>query len=266
MTSRLSNAEPCRERIRALGPWFHNLHLPSGEQTAPEHGLGDFPACKWQQVAHCLPEDMRGMRALDIGCNAGFYSFELGRRGADVLAIDVDDHYLAQARWAASEFGLERRITFRKSSVYDLLRNRERFDWVLFLGVFYHLRHPLLALDIVSQAVGGTLLFQTLTSPGTAVAQPEPDVPLLERDALAAPDWPHMAFIEQRLAGDPTNWWAPNRAAVLAMLRSSGLRVVSEPAHEFYLCEPGGATDAVLMGLARQELEAVARAAREDLS
>ena len=90
-------------QIAELGPWFHNLHLPSGEQTAPEHGLGDFPRRVWQGIAPHVPEDLRGWTALDIGCNAGFYAFELARRGAEVTAIDHDGHYLRQARWAAEQ-------------------------------------------------------------------------------------------------------------------------------------------------------------------
>ncbi|MBW3667476.1 MAG: methyltransferase domain-containing protein, partial [Actinobacteria bacterium] len=96
--------------IRALGPWFHNLHLPGGEQTAPDHALGDFPTRLWRVIAPALDEDLRGTSVLDIGCNAGFYSFELARRGAEVVAIDPDPHYLRQARWAAQRMGLEDRV------------------------------------------------------------------------------------------------------------------------------------------------------------
>src|SRR3954466_15360999 len=87
--------------IASLGPWFHNLHLPDGTETAPAHPLGDFPRVKWQQIAPHVPADLRGLTALDIGCNAGFYSFELARRGARVRALDIDRHYLEQAAWAA---------------------------------------------------------------------------------------------------------------------------------------------------------------------
>src|SRR5687767_13591983 len=99
----------CRE-IEELGPWFHNLHLPDGTQTAPDHFLGDFPRFKWEALSEHLPRDLRGWTALDIGCNAGFYTFELARRGARVTGIDVDPHYLDQARWAASQYGLEDRV------------------------------------------------------------------------------------------------------------------------------------------------------------
>jgi tRNA (mo5U34)-methyltransferase len=221
-----------------LAPWFHNLHLPGGRQTAPDHPLGDFPAFKWEQIAASLSQDLKGARALDIGCNAGFYSFELARRGADVLGIDVDDHYLRQARWAAGELELERRVEFRRMGVYDLARLSESFDVVLFLGVLYHLRHPLLAIDLVAERVSGegTLVMQTLTAPGDEVAEVPADLPIDARDAMRQPGWPSMAFIEHELAGDPTNWWAPTGACVEAMLRSAGLDVAERPGHEIYVC------------------------------
>ena len=224
--------------IEELRPWFHNIHLPDGNQTAPDHPLGDFPCYKWQEVAAYLPGDMSDWRVLDIGCNAGYYSIEVARRCAQVTAIDTNEHYLTQARWAAQKFGVSDRIEFRRMQVYDLCRRPEKYDLVLFLGVFYHLRYPLLGLDIVSRKVARLLVFQTMTMPGDEIAPPAEDLPLQGREVLAAPGWPRMAFIEHRLAGDPTNWWAPNHAAVLAMLRSCGMRVTAQPGRETYLCEP----------------------------
>jgi tRNA (mo5U34)-methyltransferase len=224
---------------RELAPWFHNLHLPGGLQTAPDHPLGDFPRWKWEQIAPHLPLVMSGMRVLDIGCNAGFYSFELARRGADVLAVDVDEHYLAQARWADARVEYPGRIEFRQMGVYELAGLEERFDLVLLLGVLYHLRHPLLALDLVADATEGLLVLQTLTMPGGEHQHAPEDLPIGERDRMLEPGWPKMAFIEHELAGDATNWWAPSAACVEAMLRSCGLEVVSRPGHEMWVCEPG---------------------------
>ncbi len=229
-----------REReIAALGPWFHNLHLPDGAQTAPAHQLGDFPRFKWEQIASCIPADLTGMRALDIGCNSGFYSFELAKRGAHVLGIDVEPLFLRQAEWAAREFGLEHAVEFELKQVYDLARSDVSYDIVLFMGVFYHLRYPMLALDIVAQKVKRLMVFQTLTTRGEEVfAGTGRDRDIMDRDDFSTPGWPKMAFIEHKFAGDPTNWWAPNHAGVEAMLRSSGLRVTDRPGHEIYLCEP----------------------------
>ena len=227
------------DEIAALAPWFHNLHLPDGTQTAPGHLLGDFPRFKWEQIRSFIPEDLSGWTALDIGCNAGFYTFELARRGARVTGIDYDERYLVQARWAARQFGIEDRVELRRMQVYDLARSEERWDLVLFMGVLYHLRYPLLGLDIVARRVRRLLVFQTLTMPGEEVCEPPVDLDIHERETMLDRGWPKMAFIEHRLAADPTNWWAPNHAAVEAMLRSAGLRVAARPGHEIYLCEPG---------------------------
>lgn len=227
-----------QREIARLGPWFHNLHLPDGSQTAPDHFLGDFPSYKWKALAPHLPADLTGWRALDIGCNAGFYTFELARRGADVVGIDSDPHYLAQAEWAAGQFGLRDRVRFRRQQIYDLAREDEPYDLVLFMGVFYHLRYPLLGLDLVAQLVRRLMVFQTLSMAGEEVYEDTADHDIMDRAVLAQPGWPRMAFIEHRFSGDPTNWWVPNHAAIEAMLRSAGLCVTSRPGHEIYLCEP----------------------------
>jgi tRNA (mo5U34)-methyltransferase len=222
--------------IRTLAPWFHNLHLPGGRETAPDHPLGDFPAFKWEQIASALPSEMAGLRVLDIGCNAGFYSVALAQRGAQVLAIDVDPHYLRQARWVRERFGIgPEQLVLRQMQVYDLARLSETFDVVLFLGVLYHLRYPLLALDIVAAKVRDLLVLQTLMMPGEESVETPEDFTLGERQAMLDPGWPKMAFIEHRLAGDPTNWWAPTRACVQAMLRSAGLEPAGSPGHEIEL-------------------------------
>jgi tRNA (mo5U34)-methyltransferase len=257
---------PAREaEIRALGPWFHNLHLPDGSQTAPYHELGDFPAFKWRDLAPHLPENLEGWRALDIGCNAGFYAFELARRGARVTGMDTEPLFLRQAEWAAGEFGLADRVRFVRRHVYELAHTTERYDLVLFMGVLYHLRYPLLGLDIVAARAERLLVLQTLTMPGTEVTTEDvSDRDVNDRDVFLDPGWPKMAFIEHQFARDITNWWAPNHACVEAMVRSAGLRVRSRPLHEFYLCEPDPARRAWIRNEGRAELLAATGRRWED--
>ena len=150
------------ERIAALGPWFHNINL-GGVWTAPNHFLGDYPGAKFRRFAPQLPRDLSGRSVLDIGCNAGFYSIEMKRRGAGrVLGIDSDERYLAQARLASETLGFDD-IEFAQADVYDVGAIGEKFDLVIFMGVLYHLRHPLLALDLIREHVAGDmLLFQSM--------------------------------------------------------------------------------------------------------
>jgi tRNA (mo5U34)-methyltransferase len=227
-----------QEEINALGPWFHNLHLPDGRQTAPHHVLGDFPSFKWRSLAAAVPSDLSGWSVLDIGCNAGYYSIELAKRGAQVTGIDVEPLYLNQARWAVKQFGLQDRIEYREGNVYELLHAKQTYDLVWFCGVFYHLRYPVLALDLVRAVTRRLLMFQSLTMPGEEIYTPRADIALDERDLMLQRGWPTMAFIEHSMAQDSSNWWAPNHACVEALLRSAGFRSISRPEHEFYLCEP----------------------------
>jgi tRNA (mo5U34)-methyltransferase len=246
MSSQIVNqpvtSEESARQARVLGPWFHNLHLPGGIQTAPDHWLGDFPAVMWRVIAPHIATDLAGWSALDIGCNAGFYSFELAERGAQVTAIDCDEQYLAQARWAAQLLQLEDRIAFRPMQIYELARAGTSYDLVLFLGVFYHLRYPLLGLDIAARCTRRQLVFQTMTLVDGDPPLILEDLSMEDRAILSAPGWPRMAFVERKLQGDPTNWWVPNTAAVMAMLRSCGMRVTAQPGEGIFICEPSGET------------------------
>jgi tRNA (mo5U34)-methyltransferase len=241
-TAELSR-EAIERRVRELGEWFHNIDL-GGVQTAPHHFLGDYPAVKWRRFEGALPLDMHGMTVLDIGCNAGFYSIEMKRRGAErVVAIDSDKDYLDQGRFAAEVSGVD--LEFRELSVYDVGTLGERFDLVLFLGVLYHLRHPLLALDLIHEHVARDLLvFQSMQRGSTEIEPLEQDYAFTEVEVFDRPGFPKLHFIEARYAGDPTNWWAPNRACSEAMLRSAGFAIVARPEEEVFICRrqelPGG--------------------------
>ncbi|MGX0879875.1 tRNA (mo5U34)-methyltransferase [Roseovarius sp. MBR-154] len=183
-----------------------------------------------------MPSDLRGKTVLDIGCNAGFYAIEMARRGARrVVGIDSDQHYLAQAALAAEVEGAP--VELRQMSVYNVADLGERFDLVIFMGVFYHLRHPLLALDLLREhVVGDRLLFQSMQRGSTQVCNVAEDYAFDETAQLDHEGWPRLHFVEHRFAQDPTNWFIPNRAASEAMLRSAGFAIDAHPEPEVYLC------------------------------
>jgi tRNA (mo5U34)-methyltransferase len=231
-------------RVHELGPWFHNLRL--GEHadvhTAPDHPLGDFPSNFWQFFKNALPQDLTGQSVLDIGCNGGFYSFEMKRRrAARVLGVDHDPVYLAQARFAREQLGLD--VELVQGDVYDIDRivDGEQFDYIVFMGVLYHLRHPLYALEKVAGLARKRLLFQTMERGSWETTEFDADYPIAEREVFFDERFPRMYFVEHAYAGDNTNWWIPNPACTQALLRSVGLRVVDRPCHEVYVCEPGAA-------------------------
>ena len=135
-----------------LGPGF-TTSIWTAWRPRPRISSGDYPQVKWRRFADVVPASLKGKTVLDIGCNAGFYAMEMKRRGADrVLGLDSRDEYLAQARFAAEVNNLD--VEFRNH--VGLRRrqcSRETFDLVIFMGVLYHLRHPLLALDLIHEHV-----------------------------------------------------------------------------------------------------------------
>jgi hypothetical protein len=125
----LTTADEIAARAAALGPWFHNIDL-NGVQTAPEHFLNDYPNVKWKTFQHAIPDDLTGRNVLDIGCNAGFYSIEMKRRGAArVLGLDCDPRYLEQAyahdwtNWWAPNAACS--AAMLRSAGFDILENPE---------------------------------------------------------------------------------------------------------------------------------------------
>src|SRR5271167_5075804 len=129
-------------KLQQLG-WYHSLELPDG-RVIP--GLLTVEQLKTRISRYPIPEDLRGKRVLDIGAWDGWFSFELERRGAEVMAIDTWDN----PRFHEMHRLLNSRVDYRQMDVYDLAPERVgRFDIVLFMGVLYHLKHPLLALERV---------------------------------------------------------------------------------------------------------------------
>ena len=106
------------------------------------------------------------------------------------------------------------------------------------MGVFYHLRYPLYALDKLIKKVRGKLVFQTMVRGSGDVQKWEQDYPFWNTQIFTEANFPAMYFIEKSYSHDPTNWWIPNRAAVEAMLRSSGLEIEAHPEPETWICRP----------------------------
>jgi tRNA (mo5U34)-methyltransferase len=105
------------------------------------------------------------------------------------------------------------------------------------MGVFYHLRYPLLALDLLRQYVAKDwFIFQSMLRGSRTISQVKDDYPFSERAIFDQPGFPRMHFVEHRYSEDPTNWWIPNRACAEAVLRSAGFKIMSVPEEEVFVC------------------------------
>jgi tRNA (mo5U34)-methyltransferase len=194
--------------------WYHSIPLGNGIVT---HGVDDTP--RRLRKIH-LPGDLAGKTVLDVGAWDGFFSFEAARRGAArVLATDsfswTGEGWGTKAGFDLARRALGSNVEDKEIDVLDLSPDTVGvFDVVLFLGILYHMKDPMLALERVFSVTGERLIMSTLV-----------DMTWRRR--------PAMAFYPGSEANDdPTNWWGPNPAAVQAMLRSVGfsrVEVVDPP-------------------------------------
>lgn len=216
-----SRRQELKERISELAPWWHRIDLGGGIFTKDSSYHGepvDHPRMLWERVREVTPIPFAGASVLDVGCNAGCCSFEAERLGAArVVGIDAVERHLAQARFVREVLGSQ--VDFRKMSAYDLSPDLGKFDIVLFLGVIYHCRHPLLILDRLRSVTDGLLVVESATflHGGAQELGELPAQPMWIVDNL--PDSCEALV----------NWFVPSPAALKAMLRASGFsRVLHE--------------------------------------
>jgi tRNA (mo5U34)-methyltransferase len=218
------------QKMEALGPWFHNYEIASGVWTNPTgQGPGiEYPLSRWRLIEPLLP-DVKGKSCLDVGCSSGLFSFKLKELGAAyVLGVDSGEQTKAieQAQFAGATLHLD--VDFRVLSAYDLATLDRKFDLILFMGVFYHLRHPLVALEAARAVCSGTMIFQTITTPHhktfSELDRETTSNIHLHSSLFSDEQFPAMHFVEGTLDRDPTCWFIPNLQAVGAILRSCRFR------------------------------------------
>ena len=214
-----------RELVAAHGRWWHQIELAPGIITPGD----DSNRMKLPILDELgLQASLRGLRVLDIGCSDGFFSFEVEKRGADVVAMDfVPETYTG---FATVKQILGSGVTYQMENVYNLAPERHGlFDVILFMGVLYHLRKPLAALDSIRSVMkpGGELYVGTMLI-DEYVQLPDGTVTTLEalNPALKGiPLW--QAYPRDSLNGDYTNCFAPNMTALCAALEEAQFEVTA---------------------------------------
>lgn len=209
----MPSREALLQQVTAIR-WFHRINLGHGVVTP---GIDDTPA-KLARLK--LPDSFAGKSVLDIGAWDGFFSFEAERRGASrVMAVDSfswdGGGWGSKAGFELARHALDSKVEDRELDVFDLSPERVgTFDVVFFLGVLYHMKHPLLALEKVASVTTSLLVLETRV-----------DLLLCRTPAMAF-------YVGDELNGDPTNWWAPNIGGLGDMLRAVGFKhvqIVSKP-------------------------------------
>lgn len=231
-----------RRRIDELSPWYHNLELAPGVWTNP--AMGDYPRRRWDIIAPHVPADLTGKTVLDLSCNSGFFSVQMKLRGASrVIGVDRVRKHVDQARLVTRTMGAE--VELVHDDVHSFLwNNTESFDYVLFLGLFYHLRAPLFILDRAALLVREKLYFQTVIRgdepnvPDVPAVEVPGDIDINEVETFREPNFPRAFFVEKLANGDWSNWWFANTPCVHAMLRSAGLTRYQQVSDDTFVCDP----------------------------
>lgn len=212
--------------LKRLEPWFHRIDLGNGIYTKTESVMGepvDHPASPWQTIGKLLPRDLTGKTLLDVGCNAGFYSVEAKRRGAErVLGVDGQRQHVRQGLFVRKVLGLD--VEFRRLNVYELSpRNVGQFDITLALGLLYHLKHPILALENLYRVTKELLVIETAIMPANQMPASFP----YSFGAAEATLHP-LAYVENSPGAKEQvyNWFLPGVNALIAMLRNAGFAEV----------------------------------------
>ncbi len=203
--------------------WFQKWEMFDGVWTP---GINDIPKLCTDLR---LPNDLSGRRVLDLGAWSGCLSFECERRGArEVIALEPMDPAITGFHKLREAVGSTRTQLVR-GSVYDLNPAKlGHFDVVLFCGVLYHLRHPLLAIDNIRRVCRGDLFVETMVSDAQILVPTAAGVKCLALETVAPPllDVPLWQFYRKdELSKDDSNWFGPTAKAVLEAFESAGFEM-----------------------------------------
>ncbi len=193
--------EDFSERLKNLDNWYHSFSLPDG--TAIEGCISlETLQERWREFN--LPENLAGKRVLDIGAWDGWFSFEAARRGADVTAVDNWEN--PKFIWLQKQYGLS--VNYLISDLFRLPDRRlQPFDYVFFLGVLYHVRHPLLGLEIVASLTRDTAFIDSFV------------IDSQERGT----GLPYLEFYEtDELGNQLDNWFGPTVSCLHSLCRAAG--------------------------------------------
>jgi len=221
--------------VRRLGWWYQCFELPGGVMTSPGRPPAYFPETRWKLVEPFVPPDLTGKTVLDVGGNAGYFSVQMMRRGAkSCTLIEPYEEFAAQARYVADLFAYDIEVIAEDVHTWCLTHDA-RFDYVIFLGLFYHLKYPGIVLDRLAEMTRELMLFQSHIADEENPAIGSGHASALDGDS----SFPRLAFIENLYKGDPTNWWLPDAAALDALVRSAGMNVIARPHPHLLVARPG---------------------------
>jgi tRNA (mo5U34)-methyltransferase len=192
------------EKEVARRAWFHTFEIAPGLHTKGAYE----PNTPWLFGQVGLGTELKGKRALDMGCADGVHSFSMAKWGAEVTAVDVYTPEFRNVEFLSQLWNIP--VEYKQSTIYEF-KAEKPFDLVLALGVFYHLQYPLLGLHCLNQLCSDTLLVESHIRRGWGLSC--------------------RFYPQKELGNDPSNWWGPTRKCLLAMLESAGFEPMKYLSH-----------------------------------
>ena len=235
----MKTPEEVETEMQALGWWYQHFQFPNGVRTGTGKEPGYDAQARWKLIDSYVPIDLKGKTVLDIGGNSGFFSIQMKLRGAErCVLVDPFIEFIKQAEFAARQFNVELELVNDDAHTY-CLTTEERFDYVLFLGLLYHLKYPGLVLDRLAEMTKQRIFVQSNIIGTVPARYPEKcDYERSDDTLLEDPSFPKLFFIENLYNADPTNWWLPNFTGFEAMVRSAGLKIINRPHPHVIVAEP----------------------------
>jgi len=231
------------EELSNLGPWYHEIDLGHGIKTEAMANVAYNPEKRWKLMEPHIPKDLTGKTVIDLACNDGYFSIQMKKRGAKrVVGVDNREENLKKCDFLCRWFDVEVETILADVQTYCLTTD-ERFDYVFCLGLFYHLKYPVLVLDRIAEMTKSRLFFQTIRIDGPKVSNfiPKDDYTGVNKfnEINDEKEFPKMFFIEKKFNGVLRNFWIPNDAAIYGLLRSAGMKIIARAAPvPLFICEP----------------------------
>jgi|GEM_PF-1277539 tRNA (mo5U34)-methyltransferase len=239
-TQKTQTQDEVAKQMHALGWWYQHFQFPNGLRTGNGKEPGYDAEARWKFIEPYVPSDLTGKTVLDLGGNAGFFSIQMKLRGAKKCTlVDPFLEFLKQAKFAAGQFGVKLNLVNDDAHTY-CLQTEERFDYVIFLGLLYHLKYPGLVLDRLAEMTKERIFIQSDVVGHIPKDHLEKSYYIVPNEGVSLEDplFPKLSFVENLYNSDPTNWWLPNFTALAAMVRSAGLKILSRPHPQVIIAEP----------------------------
>lgn len=227
------------KELPSCGEWYHKIDFGTGISLSTTKQARN-PEEMWKNwIEPYLPSDLSGKSVLDLGCNSGYLSMKMKKKGASkVVSVDYNDKFIKQTKFVSKWFNVDLEIIHQEAHEFVLTTDYQ-FDYIIFVGLFYHLKYGVMVLDRLAEMTKEKLFFQSATVGPLFDDIPKRDFMMENGDEMvSSSEVPKLIFIENKFRYSKDNWWIPNQPAMIALIRNAGLKIYAKSGLNTFVCEP----------------------------